>query len=57
MVLPSSFGRGCFQGNLFSFEIPKLLQKIFFDIRYLGNSPNYDLNKTKFEILANERYK
>ena len=28
----ASFGRECFQGNLFSFEKHKLLQKILFDV-------------------------
>ena len=31
-VFPTSFGRGCFQGNLFSFEKHNLLQKISFDV-------------------------
>ena len=36
-VFPTSFGRGCFQGNLlFSFEKHKWLQKILFDVICLG---------------------
>ena len=31
-VFPTSFGCGRFQGNLFSFEKHKWLQKILFDI-------------------------
>ena len=31
-VFPTSFGRGRFQGNLFSFEKHKWLQKILFDV-------------------------
>ena len=31
-VFPTSFGRGRFQGNLFSFEKHKWVQKILFDI-------------------------
>ena len=31
-VFPTSFGRGSFQGNLFSFEKHKWLQKILFDV-------------------------
>ena len=31
-VFPTSFDRGCFQGNLFSFEKHKWLQKILFDV-------------------------
>ena len=30
-VFPTSFGRDCFQGNLFSFE-KQWLQKILFDV-------------------------
>ena len=35
-VLPTSFGRGRFQGNLFSFEKHKWLQKILFEVICLG---------------------
>ena len=31
-VFPTSFGRGRFEGNLFSFEKHKCLQKILFDV-------------------------
>ena len=31
-VFPTSFDRGRFQGNLFSFEKRKWLQKILFDV-------------------------
>ena len=31
-VFPTSFGRGRFQGNLFSFEKHKWLQKILFGV-------------------------
>ena len=34
-VFPTSFGRGRFQGNLFSFEKQKWLQKILFDVNFL----------------------
>ena len=32
-IFPTSFGRGCFQVNLFSFEKRKWLQKILFDVK------------------------
>ena len=35
-VFPTSFGSGCFQGNLFSFEKHKWLQKILFNVICLG---------------------
>ena len=34
-VSPTIFHDGCFQGNLFSFEKRKWLQKISFDVRWL----------------------
>ena len=34
-VFPTSFGRGRFQGNLFSFEKYKWLQYDLFDVIYL----------------------
>ena len=34
-TFPTSFGRGRFQGNLFSFEKQKWLQEILFDVRCL----------------------
>ena len=34
-VFPTSFGRGHFQGNLFSFEKYRWLQKILFDVMCL----------------------
>ena len=34
-VFPTSFGRGRFQGNLFSFEKQKWLHKILFDVNFL----------------------
>ena len=37
-VFPTSFGRGRFQGNLFSFEKHKWLQKIVFDVICLKTS-------------------
>ena len=39
-VFPTSFGRGRFQGNLFSFEKHKWLQKTLFDVICLQISHN-----------------
>ena len=46
-VFPTSFGCGCFQGNLFSFEKHKWLQKILFDVICLEirQLPNFEKMK------------
>ena len=58
-VFPTSFGRDRLQGNLFSFEKHKWLQKILFDVICLEirhNGVAFFLNELKMQLLEFSHY-